>query len=221
MPIHSSLHLSNTTTTTTTQGSGNGANLQRNGTRTGDIPIGIEQGYGNGYESESQDSHSVAHAYVNTAQHVAISPAQAQQNVFQQHHQSITSQPPQRPGQHVHKTSNGSSNLGLPNSTTTGTSSKRAVTPDRAYNPAGSMAVAGRSSGKDTGVPAWVGRTSEEKTWGLDGAHGADKMRSAANATSALGRPIMDDRTRLAATAPGGNAGQPTRRVSRVPPPKA
>ena len=224
MPFHSTSQMASTTTATSTQTAVAGG-LQRQGTRTGDIPIGLDGGYTGAYDSESQDSHSVAHAYVSTAQHVAVTAGQpAQQaNAYQrQQQQQQQQQESLQYRQNPPMGANGSStSLGLPNSTTTGTSSKRVGTPDRgrSYNPAGSMAVPGERSGSSAAqaqpTPAWVGRSSEEssKTWGLDGVHGADKMRTG------LGRPIMDDRTRLAAaTAPAPPLGP--RRVSRVPPPR-
>lgn len=217
----------------TSVGATSGSGLHRQGTRTGDIPIGLDGGAGYGYESESQESHSVTHAYVGTAQHVTVSPTTISQPAastrpLQQQQQQPSFSPP-RPHHHIQRDgqmgSTGSQNLGLPHgSTVTGTSAKRAVTPDRgrSYDPGRAVAVSsGARSNTPTGMgaggqPAWVGRVSEEssKTWGLDGAHGQEKMRQGPG----LGRPIMDNKTRLAMGAPGG-VNQSGQRISRVPPP--
>jgi hypothetical protein len=215
------------------QTSVSGGGLQRQGTRTGDIPIGLDGGYG--YESESQDSHSVAHAYVGTAQHVTVSSPTLPQPASTRPLQQQQSFSPAQPQHHVQRDGQvgptGSSNLGLPHGTTaTGTSAKRAVTPDRSYDPGRAVAVASGARGNTpTGVgpggqPAWVSRVSEEssKTWGLDGAHGShgqEKTRQEMGQGLGLGRPIMDDRTRLAVGALGG-ANQAVQRIPRVSPPR-
>ena len=196
--------------------------LQRQGTRTGDILIGIEGGAGfGGYDSESQDSHSVAHAFVSTAQHVVVSPSSVITQPQAQPPAALRQQPPQppRPQHQGPVGSTGSSNLGLPHSSTTVTGTgaaaavKQAVTPDRgrAYDPGRAVAVSsGTRSNTPTrmGAPAWVGRSSEERSRG--GVEGQGVV--------AVGRPIMDDRARLAvgagATANLVGGQQPISRVS-------
>lgn len=154
-----------------------GADLQRQGTRTGDIPIGIEGGFGY-EEAESQDSHSVAHAFVQTALHVPVPPQQRQQIIAQQT-QALSSQ----------TTVNSYSQ----HSTTTipAASSKRPFTPERSYNPNQTMAIPGERGP--------VGRSSEDKVWTLDGPNATSTQRG-----QGVGMPIMDDRARLAAVSPIG-----------------
>jgi hypothetical protein len=194
-----------------------GADLQRQGTRTGDIPIGIEGGFGNAdYETESQESHSVSvfHATVQTAQHVPALPpishdihyrnsqAPSTTSFTQTSTYSRSSQAPSAPqlrSQHSRDDSqkgSGSTTLKI------GT---RAMTPDnaRSYTPDRSMAV---------------GRASEDKVWTLDGVGGVEKARSPLGHAANVGVAIIDDRARLAATS--GNARTQTgRRISRVPSP--
>ncbi|KAG8816079.1 hypothetical protein FRC17_000471 [Serendipita sp. 399] len=173
--------------------------LRRQGTRTGDIPIAIEGGFnaGDSVENESYESHSVA--YVGAATQVNVSSVAAR-NLPTQH----PYQPP-APLQHVRNASAMGSNSSL-TATVTGTSAKRAMTPDRGrvYTPDRTMAVPASERGYASGRP------SEDRVWTLEGVSAAPQR--VASPMSNVGRPIMDDKARLAM---GGNtASAPNRQIS-------
>ncbi|KAG8849823.1 hypothetical protein FRB91_009594 [Serendipita sp. 411] len=184
--------------------------LRRQGTRTGDIPIALEGGFGAGdpVDNESYESHSQAYVGAATQVNVAASIARNQPPVN-------TSPFAQQQASQVQHIRNGSamgsnSSLAATITNTSITTSKRAVTPDRGrmYTPDRTMAIPANDRGYA------VGRPSEDRVWTLDG------VSSSAQRTGAppgnVGRPIMDDRARLAAIS---NSTTTTNRpMPRIPP---
>ncbi|PVG01224.1 hypothetical protein CPB86DRAFT_120641 [Serendipita vermifera] len=192
-----------------------GADLQRQGTRTGDIPIGIEGGFGNAdYETESQESHSVFHATVQTAQHVPALPPISHDIIYRNSQAPSTtsftqtstySQSSQATSVPQLRSQHSRDNSQMGSGSTAMKAGARAITPDnaRSYTPDRSMAI---------------GRPSEDRVWTLDGVSNADRVRSPLSHAANVGVAIIDDRARLAATS--GNARTlPGRRISRVPAP--
>jgi hypothetical protein len=183
-------------------------NLQ---TKTGDIPIGIEGGFGYG-ETESQESHSVAHAMVQTALHVVVPPPPPSPTVtsYAQHPYAQSTEIMSARPQHVRAAGQGSTSGSLSSLTNSQnapgitSAGKRPLTADnnRSYTPDRAMAV---PADRSFGTP--VGRSSEDKVWTLEGPTAAS---SGGARVSGIGMPIMNDRARLSVL--------PQASVNRAPP---